>query len=74
MIKMIEKVRHSPFQTRSVLHIKINFVPRNKHTSSRLLKKTNQLMLYREMIPLDFKIYKKNPQMPFLRIIWNYKY
>jgi hypothetical protein len=27
------------------------------------------------MIPLDFKIYKKNKtQMPFLGIIWNYKF
>jgi len=34
-------------------------------------------MLYREMIPPDFKIYLKkhtHTQMPSLGIIWNYKY
>jgi hypothetical protein len=62
MTKMIEKrARHSPFQRKH----EVNYI--SKLISSRAVntlhldykKKTNQLMLYREMIPPDFKIYTK---------------
>jgi len=42
-----------------VLYLKTQFVPRSKHTPSRL-KKTSRLMLYREIIAVCSEIHTKH--------------
>ena len=54
-----ETDKHTVWAERRIIYIKIQSVPRSKHTPSRLYK-TSQLMLYREIIAVCSQIHTKH--------------